>query len=153
MTCTLISLRSLSPLTSIDAGFHKDADGVNAALEVVRSDMGSVPHQKGQSLGRLHQGASVPTHQLLSQLDAVLVHANRRGGSCGGARLFSVHLLVANQSAIVYSSRAAHFRQSKKAQAGYWHQLCRYPSVTKDRVLCDNVEHNRFCLFHCLTSS
>ena len=68
---------------------------MDAALEVVRSDMGSISHQEGQSFCSLHQRTSVPTHQLLSQLNAVLVHTH--GARGGGVCLFSVHLLVAKQ--------------------------------------------------------
>ena len=117
--------------TSIDTGFHKDADGMDAALEVVWSDVGSISHQEGQSLCSLHQRTAVPTHQLLSQLNAVLVHAHRHGGRGGGGCLFSVHLFVAKPVL-----HACAFRLS------YFHGTKRYKQFNTINVLCFNNVRN-----------
>ena len=67
-------------LTSVEAGLHEHADGLDAQLKVVGGDVGSVAHDEGQRLHALDEGLGVVLAQVLAQGQAVLGELAPLGG-------------------------------------------------------------------------
>ena len=61
-------------LTSVEAGLHKHADGLDTELEVLGRDVSSVAHDEGERLHTLDEGLGVVQAHVLAQGQAVLVH-------------------------------------------------------------------------------
>ena len=66
-------LTSSCRLTSVDVGLDECADGVNAALKVVRCYVDGVAHQERESLATLDERLRIVVTQLLIQHNVVLV--------------------------------------------------------------------------------
>lgn len=73
-------------LTTVQAGLHEDADGLDAQLEVLGRDVGGVAHDEGQRLHALDEGLGVVQAHVLAQGQAVLVDEGRAQGLGPGGR-------------------------------------------------------------------
>jgi hypothetical protein len=66
----------LVPLAPVQTGFDEGPYTVDAVVEIVRSDVGDVPHQKGQAFAALDQAAGIVGAQVSLQSQAVLTRGD-----------------------------------------------------------------------------